>query len=65
MTADEIRARQFRVVWRVAAKLGEFTLEDVNDALAAAGLPLLADGAELQQLAYLHAENPEDDRTLH
>jgi hypothetical protein len=43
MTADEIRARQFRVVWRVAAKRGEFTLEDVNDALAAAGLPLLAD----------------------
>ena len=65
MTKDNIRARQFRVVWRVAAKLGEFTLDDVNHALATAGLPLLADGAELQQLAYLHTGEPEPDRTLH
>jgi hypothetical protein len=65
MTMDDIRARQFRVLWRVAAKLGEFTLDDVNQALATAGLPLLADRAELQQLAYLHADDPGPDRTLH
>jgi hypothetical protein len=65
MAMDDIRARQFRVLWRVAAKLGEFTLDDVNQAMAAAGLPLLADGAELHELAYLHTGKPEPDRTLH
>jgi hypothetical protein len=65
MTKGSTRERQFRVVWRVAAKLAEFTLDDVNQALATAGLPLLADGAELQQLVHFHTGEPEPDRTLH